>query len=390
MPSRRSHRKSRLGCLQCKRRKIKCDEAPPPCGNCKKHDIPCQFAPPAKRSVRSSSSSPLEETNANNARNNNSQRLSAPTTATISAADTEAPLSRPTLINLATTAVAEQQDIFGRRPDPGPKPPSILNLDDLGLFHHYMTKTYYTLSTNNEHEEIWKNAIPEEAIAHPFLMHGLLALAALHLVECSTTNSEKKRKYIELATHHQTLALSAFRPELNNLTDSNCQAVFAFSSIIAALAFAFSKADRTSHLADPISQVLQNIQLFRGVEGVLTVFFDTILRSKLGPLVRRSADPSCAQVLSKDVVNALDYLHDCNGQSVTSIPTEEKAIYNHAIRELRISFERGASSCEGVFRWPMVVPETYMALLTSRKPMALVILGHYCVIMKLSTLHGGP
>ncbi|EEH35551.2 hypothetical protein PAAG_06598 [Paracoccidioides lutzii Pb01] len=46
MPPRRSHCKSRLGCLQSKGRKIKFDETPPPCGNCKKHDMECKFAVP--------------------------------------------------------------------------------------------------------------------------------------------------------------------------------------------------------------------------------------------------------------------------------------------------------------------------------------------------------
>lgn len=41
--SRRSHRKSRLGCLNCKRRRIKCDESRPQCTNCVRHSIACDY-----------------------------------------------------------------------------------------------------------------------------------------------------------------------------------------------------------------------------------------------------------------------------------------------------------------------------------------------------------
>ncbi|KAK7547190.1 hypothetical protein IWX46DRAFT_580643 [Phyllosticta citricarpa] len=41
--SRRSHRKSRTGCGNCKTRRIKCDETKPECINCSKHDLRCDY-----------------------------------------------------------------------------------------------------------------------------------------------------------------------------------------------------------------------------------------------------------------------------------------------------------------------------------------------------------
>ncbi|KAJ5775182.1 uncharacterized protein N7511_000193 [Penicillium nucicola] len=41
--SRRSHTKSRIGCGNCKRRRIKCDEAAPECMNCIRHSIECNY-----------------------------------------------------------------------------------------------------------------------------------------------------------------------------------------------------------------------------------------------------------------------------------------------------------------------------------------------------------
>lgn len=41
---RKGHKKSRGGCLTCKRRKVKCDEVAPLCGACKRLGMDCTFA----------------------------------------------------------------------------------------------------------------------------------------------------------------------------------------------------------------------------------------------------------------------------------------------------------------------------------------------------------
>ncbi|KAK4498184.1 hypothetical protein PRZ48_010841 [Zasmidium cellare] len=43
MPSKRPHRKSRLGCLQCKQRRIRCFGGPPQCERCCKHRLECEY-----------------------------------------------------------------------------------------------------------------------------------------------------------------------------------------------------------------------------------------------------------------------------------------------------------------------------------------------------------
>ncbi|KAK9330758.1 hypothetical protein V1520DRAFT_339521 [Lipomyces starkeyi] len=40
---RRSHTKSRAGCKTCKRRRVRCDELMPQCGNCSRHGCRCDF-----------------------------------------------------------------------------------------------------------------------------------------------------------------------------------------------------------------------------------------------------------------------------------------------------------------------------------------------------------
>lgn len=54
---RKGHRKSRNGCLTCKKRKVKCDEVLPQCGICARLSLKCVFAADKTTSPNSSTSS---------------------------------------------------------------------------------------------------------------------------------------------------------------------------------------------------------------------------------------------------------------------------------------------------------------------------------------------
>ncbi|KAE8332178.1 hypothetical protein BDV39DRAFT_189282 [Aspergillus sergii] len=49
---RRAHRKSRTGCMNCKRRRVKCDETKPQCRRCRMHGALCDFALPRNAAQR--------------------------------------------------------------------------------------------------------------------------------------------------------------------------------------------------------------------------------------------------------------------------------------------------------------------------------------------------
>lgn len=44
---RKGHKKSRAGCLVCKRRKVKCDEVAPGCGPCQRLGLACRYPGPS-------------------------------------------------------------------------------------------------------------------------------------------------------------------------------------------------------------------------------------------------------------------------------------------------------------------------------------------------------
>lgn len=53
--ARRSHRKSRAGCVKCKQRRVKCDETKPHCLRCQKHGVDCSYDAGQANAARSKS-----------------------------------------------------------------------------------------------------------------------------------------------------------------------------------------------------------------------------------------------------------------------------------------------------------------------------------------------
>jgi hypothetical protein len=76
------------------------------------------------------------------------------------------------------------------------------------------------------------------ALAHPFLMRGILAVSALHLGQ---TMPEKKLHYLAIAAYHQNLALPSYRYLVENLEHrmdkGNAPAIIAFGRLTIAYAF---------------------------------------------------------------------------------------------------------------------------------------------------------
>ncbi|CAN6633260.1 hypothetical protein TRVA0_014S00540 [Trichomonascus vanleenenianus] len=58
--TRRAHHKSRNGCLNCKRLRVKCDEIHPRCTNCVRRKRVCEYAPPKELKNKITSTTPTE------------------------------------------------------------------------------------------------------------------------------------------------------------------------------------------------------------------------------------------------------------------------------------------------------------------------------------------
>ncbi len=362
MVSRKSHPKSRNGCANCKKRRIKCDEKRPRCSNCEKHSIECDFSSSSLHTHKSasiSSSSPQAQ------RHRGSGSLSK---ATKSVADSSADHS-PALTNA----------FFEGSGSGLPK----LQMEDLELLHHFITETCFTLSDRGASHELWRVNAPQVAFQHDFLMRGILAISALHL---AWLRPDRKDHYSHIAVRQQDAALGAFRAIMSSMDQSNCDAFFGLSSLIVVYGFAAPKASDSlglfSYSGDDSDEWLP---LIRGVNSILMNVFSWIKQGRLSGLLHdHQQEPPRTDLppILKEQLSHLEAL--CENVSDRQ---EAATAYKTALAMLRLCFirmkNRPQYECEVSmsFLWPVMVPQDYILLLNMRRPEALIILAHYCVIL---------
>ena len=246
---RRSHRKSRHGCVECKQRKIKCDETWPICLNCVKRDVLC-----------SSPSRPVNRPDtAVNANANRSENLShtprsyrrglrfvpsaynsdcrAPDagrrSGDLTASGDRPVTSRRVISNLQLLCGQLKLPESSSHPLSPDQSSSGLSYFDLELWHHYVLLTSGAVAewSNGPGNHFWRVKVPEMGFQHPHILHPLLGLGALHKARVSP--ARRSSLLAQADSHHvigmrgatemlRTINLVDFRQHSHRLFSSAC------------------------------------------------------------------------------------------------------------------------------------------------------------------------
>lgn len=393
MVSRKSHPKSRNGCANCKKRRIKvmlfqfpallcpilqssserqvlslltlsnlyhfqCDEVRPRCSNCEKHSITCDFSSHAPKSA--STSSPQDHQH---------RGSDAKSGLSVQGSSTE---HSPALLQ-------SQQSLFD-----GPRSQlPTLQMPDLELLHHFTTETCYTLSDRPESHDLWRVTVPQVAFQHDFLMRGIFAIAALHL-RC--LRPDKQNYWGHVAAKQQDAALSSFRKIMARMDESNCDAFLALSSLIVVYGFESPKSSDSLGMFNYNGQDSDEwLPLIRGVNSIIMSVWPWIKNGRLNGLLHDHVQEPPRTELPGVLSEQLSHLEEmCDRAS--GGPEAIKA-YKAALATLRECFvrmnNRPPYECEIsiAFLWPVLIPQEYITMLNEKRPEALILLAHYCVIL---------
>ncbi|SCO92296.1 uncharacterized protein FRV6_16424 [Fusarium oxysporum] len=160
---------------------------------------------------------------------------------------------------------------------PSPSQQSLsLNVDDLRLYHHYITVTSLTFGD----DAMWHDKIPLLAFDNQFILHLMLAVSALHLARLQALEATK---YEKLAEHHHSKALSHVTNLLPQINHQNCSALYIATVLICN--YAFAKPPKKGHLLVPFDGTETAWwNLFRGVRFVIeTMGLTAIFSGPIGP-----------------------------------------------------------------------------------------------------------
>ena len=369
----RMHRKTRTGCAQCKRRRVKvsycssqsahansiqCDERKPSCANCDRNSLPCslEFLTPMNSFL---------------ARNRANANITA-----VRATYPCPPRLKPELS------------------------PSIFDGRTNELLHHYTTHVCASLSGHRS-PSVWQVDMPQLALAHPFLLSGILAISALHL---STVSSHRRRKLQTLAIALETAALPSFRQSMNSPNAVTIHATFAFAGTVIFYMMMSPEVEKVNRCRLPTRDD-DHPHWFLAVRGVVALLasnWAALEKGPFAPLLHGDTGPSCALDNPNDEELAklegmfpplLPLKHPYTTSSLSpssplSRETSNIEICKVALDKLRrvsaIPYSLNGTLCikASAHMWPGVINQDFLDLIYEKYPRALVILAYYCVMLK--------
>ena len=247
--------------------------------------------------------------------------------------------------------------------------------------HHYSTSTYLSLAGQDpQMQQAWQVQVPIEAYSHPYLMHSLLALAALH--RNSLTGVDEPRCSHESALRHYNNALATSKPALSNVSADNCTSLFVFSAVIATTAFALPLHSPGLLLGDPVAELMQICTLVRGSKSIVQAESDRVRAGSMAALIPHGfLAHECDIPL--DTLSALALLQR-HVDTCLNTDDNAKAAYKHTVELLELCFRNTVPDPENrmvIMSWLAMVPDAYLSLLHVRTPIAQVCLAYFAVML---------
>ncbi|OMP84448.1 Sterol regulatory element-binding protein ECM22 [Diplodia seriata] len=374
--SRRSHKKSRAGCRNCKKRRIKCDETKPGCQNCADFKIHCDFDPRPPMIIEpSSSSSPVRRRRGRPRKGWDTISSSASTTTSAAASPAATSISSP----LPTSPLAQQ-----------PLPTSALDIPDLELMHQYCTSTFRELG----HDAIgtmWRISVPQLGFTHPCVLHNALAFSAQHLAYLRPAS---RAHYAALGAHHSTIGLQQTSDLLASLARENCHAIYVSAVLVCFYVFAKGPAPG-DFLVFSEHGPSEWQPLLKGVRCIVEVFGGEVLYT--GPLAAmssgpRNADAPIAVRQSKPRIDWEGAFDDLR-RLVALSGEDDAATCLVALDGLAACYEgvfgkgpgaeyNGSTANQVHLAWLYRMEEDFLKCLQRKRPLALVVLAYFSPLLK--------
>ncbi|KAI0595832.1 hypothetical protein F4775DRAFT_344021 [Biscogniauxia sp. FL1348] len=369
--SKRPHKKSRAGCRQCKRRKVKCDEAKPSCKACTLRKETCVY-PDAAKPAPAPSPAPTQAP---------TQAQSQPQ------ARTQSAQSAPPYSNSSAAAASPDSSVESAVFDPGAmviteplfRPGEMADSVDMKLLWFYTTKTFYSFSINTGRspviDHVLKVKVVEYAFQSPFLMDCLMALSALHLQSLDQPVPPQR-----LAAY-RARAFEGYRTAIEAANPTDFPALLVCSLLMCALSSQMFREQNDKHI-----YIIDWMQVWRGISLIVDIISPTSIQES-GMAVLFYRPPIDLERSTQYIPNNLLFM-------ITSIKYgdadyEHQKTYYDFLRYFGSLYmelvEHGFSPIMDlrIITFLTFVPKPFYPLAREHRPRALVLLAYYLCFVKL-------
>ncbi|KAL3420152.1 hypothetical protein PVAG01_08651 [Phlyctema vagabunda] len=268
---------------------------------------------------------------------------------------------------------------------------AMLSAGDRELLHHFTTSTYATMACNPGADQVWQVTAPTIAMKQPFLLHGILACAALHL---ASLHPQHRESYLFTAAQHQDQALSGFRQVVSvPVTEENGDAVYAFTNLLVVYVFASEDFDNSLLLVNGDEGLPQWLNFIRNGCAMLGPVWMNVATGPMRVLISKAqatlecvTDVMAWEAIEYDPRPLLSFIPPFESEFAWS--EKDCMTYFKAAIELGKAFScvddmaTTMSTWDAMHMWPMRLTDDFMLLLKDWHPAALILMAHYCVLLK--------
>ncbi|KAL3492089.1 hypothetical protein BJX62DRAFT_203545 [Aspergillus germanicus] len=262
---------------------------------------------------------------------------------------------------------------------------------DLQLLHHFCTVTTDTLAIREDARYTWRVMVPREGYENTYLMHGILAISALQQAQLYPA---QKEHFLALSSSHQAEGLETFRTLLQNVKPENWPSMFCYASLVVYYTSALPVRLGVTDLPDPISNVVELFTVIKGIDAVLAPFIPSLRKSFLAPLAYSVwlEDPVLGNrrppvsLLPEDTLEQINLVREFS--ETLDMATEEHNDYSIALSRLESAVRQinlaGPSVEAGMaYIWPFGLPKSVTTAIQEKRPLALIVLAQFCVLLHL-------
>lgn len=261
---------------------------------------------------------------------------------------------------------------------PPPDNRFVANLAQLELLSHFYGATWQSLGRCLLSEKATVELLFKYAVSAPYLMHQVLALAALHLAVIRPEHATYFRDY---SVGLQTRAITLFNMAKTDVNESTCVPMFLFSTFLGIHVLCDTLNYHQEELTVFLDKFVTYLHLHRGVRAVINDSWESLKETELKPIID-AAPPREENESSRVECDDLKELIDRSDLGESSA-----AIYQDTIKDLRWVFTivgqpgTQVDNPQMVFAWPTIIPIEYVRLLQQRRPEALVILAYFAALL---------
>ncbi|KAG6038992.1 hypothetical protein E4U41_003374 [Claviceps citrina] len=347
----RSHKKSRMGCQNCKARRVKCDEQRPSCQTCIVRKQACVYVAPSRRKAPQKSQPASTRSR---------------TSRTGSSCSSDAASDR----SYSSPVVVVHEPVASL---PGCDPV------DMKLIWHFMVNASSSFSSEGgSSQDVMRVKVMKHAFDVRFLFRSVLALSCLHArTVCGEEMGDAARHhfYQNESLHEYRLAIEAAEPRTFGALLSNSLLVTATSS---------------ENFRDPTAPnlyILQWLLVWRGIGAI----FGRINRTSL-------ASTGLTQLFHRPSMNLEEgarHIPQHLTRMILSIEPQDadfshKATYLHGLKYLGSLYQHMRQGGLNpvmklrIITWFTFLPPALVELFRKKRERALVILAHYAVFLKFT------